>query len=164
MADAYIDDFGLARINGRGEGQELKNQSDVVTEYLAPIHRVIVNIDYDNLGLPDGNILVGNGFGRGIAGVPANALVVSAKMYVTTAATDPTKTIDVGLEEKDGTAIDADGLIAAQALSVGVIAGAGALVGTKVTDKGFVVATSNGTAADLKGLKGSIVIEYVNGY
>lgn len=164
--NAYIGSFGIPRYVGAGEGQELINRSDIVTEYLFPVKRIITEIDFDKLGLPDGNTLVtgNNGFARGIASVPKGALVVSAKLYFTAAGADGTKTIDVGLEQKDGTVIDADGLVDGAVITAGVKTGAGALIGTALTSDGYVVATkATGDADDFKGLKGWLVVEYVNG-
>jgi hypothetical protein len=162
--NAYISSFGVPRYVGAGEGEELKNRSDIVTEYLFPVKRVITEIDYDKLGLPDGNTLVtgNNGFARGIAAIPAGALVVSATLYVTGAGADGTATVDVGLEEKDGTPIDADGLVDGATIAAGTKTGAGALVGTVLDDEGYVVAAiATGTAANFAGLKGWLVVEYV---
>jgi|TARA_B100001094_G_C18050781_1_gene729904 hypothetical protein len=73
--------------------------------------------------------------------IPANASIVSATLYVDEAFTSTSTTTDltVGLEQKDGTDIDIDGLLTAANASqttIGtagnVIAGTGALVGVSV--------------------------------
>ena len=73
--------------------------------------------------------------------IPANASIVSATLYVDEAFTSTSTTTDltVGLEQKDGTDIDIDGLLTAAnatQTTIGtagnVIAGTGALVGVSV--------------------------------
>ena len=81
--------------------------------------------------------------------IPAGAQIVSAEVKVLSAMTGTTGTLTLGLEETDGTAIDADGIDVAVAQAV-LIAGAhiaadGALIGTVITAGGNLVVTTGGT-------------------
>lgn len=101
--------------------------------------------------------------------LPANATIVSAKLYVDVAFTSTSTTTDltVGLAQADGTAIDADGLIAAAEATqtaIGtagnVITGAGALIGKSIgANAGELVIA--GTDTDLLTGAGRVVVEYV---
>lgn len=101
--------------------------------------------------------------------IPANATIVSAKLIVDEAFTSTSTTTDlvVGLYTAAGSAIDADGLIAAAeatqtaiGTSGNVVVGAGALVGKAIgaTAGELVVA---GTDTDLTAGAGRIVVEYI---
>ena len=101
--------------------------------------------------------------------IPANASIVSATMYVDEAFTSTSTTTDltVGLEEKDGTDIDVNGLIEADEATqtaIGtagnVINGAGALVGTTIgTEAGQLIVAAS--VDDLLTGKARVVVEYV---
>lgn len=101
--------------------------------------------------------------------IPANATIVSAKLYVDVAftSTSTTTDLDVGLYTSAGSAIDADGLITASEATqtaIGtagnVVTGAGALVGKSIgASAGELVVTPS--VADLTAGKGRIVVEYV---
>lgn len=101
---------------------------------------------YDNLPTyaEDGQLTVS---------IPAGAAIVDCYLDVTTAFVGTgTDTLDVGLYQADGTAIDADGLIAAEAeanLTAGArITGAGALVGARIgANAGQVTVAWTGTAS-----------------
>jgi hypothetical protein len=74
--------------------------------------------------------------------IPANSFIVSATLRTIIAIAGTTPTLTLGLTEKDGTAIDADGIdvaIAAAALSV---------VGETVLCDGALVASLQGTGAE----------------
>jgi hypothetical protein len=101
--------------------------------------------------------------------LPANATIVSAKLYVDVAFTSTSTTTDlnIGLYTSAGVAIDADGLIAAAEATqtaIGtagnVVTGAGALVGKTIgtTAGELVVAPS---VDDLLTGAGRIVVEWV---
>lgn len=153
----YIDDFGMEVGFGLGEGRELKNRTDVSENY---IHEIVTDIDYDAYGLPSAN--AGSGFGRGIAKIPANSVIDEVKLFITSAAATPATTINVGVSEKDGTAIDADGLAAAATTGVGLQLGEGALVKASVgAEDGYITITSEGTAAALAGLKGKLIVTFL---
>lgn len=126
------------------------------------VKRAEWTFDYDDL--PAG----GDGGNLALA-IPANSTIVSAKMYILTGFTSTSTTTDltVGLEQDDGTVIDADGLIAATeatqtaiATAGNAITGAGALVGVTVGSAAgeLVVAP---TVADLLTGKARVVVEYV---
>lgn len=101
--------------------------------------------------------------------IPANARILSAKFEVITAFTSTSTTSDllVGLEQGDGTAIDADGLLAATDLTQTVIAN----VGSVTTGAGALVGDTIGAAAgelvvapsvdDLLTGKARVIVEYI---
>ena len=100
--------------------------------------------------------------------IPANASIVSATLYIDEAFTSTSTTTDltVGLEQKDGTDIDIDGLLTAAnatQTTIGtagnVIAGTGALVGVSVgANPGQLIVDSS--AADLLTGKARCVVEF----
>lgn len=101
--------------------------------------------------------------------IPANARIVSAKFEVITAFTSTSTTTDltVGLEQADGTAIDADGLLSATDLTQTVIADVGSLT----TGTGALVGDTIGAAAgelvvapnvdDLLTGRARVLVEYI---
>ena len=97
--------------------------------------------------------------------LPANSFIVSATLRVIDALTGTTPTLTIGLVEKDGTAIDADGIdVAIAATAVDAVGETvlcdGALVGKLVgigTERGQLVATTGGTVT---GGKFSLEIVY----
>lgn len=101
--------------------------------------------------------------------IPANASIVSATMYVDEAFTSTSTTTDltVGLEEKDGTDIDVNGLIEADEATqtaIGtagnVVNGAGALVGKTIgTEAGQLIVAPS--VDDLLTGKARVVVEFV---
>lgn len=101
--------------------------------------------------------------------IPANATIVSAKLYVDVAftSTSTTTDLDVGLYQAGGTVIDADGLITvaeATQTAIGtagnVVTGAGALVGKTIgAAAGELKVTPS--VDDLTAGAGRIVVEYV---
>ena len=93
---------------------------------------------FDDLPTSDANDAV-------IAEIPAGAYITGGYVDVTTAITGATA-FAIGLEESDGTTIDADGLEASSTLTAGLQALGGALVGTKLANAGQVVASFTGTA------------------
>lgn len=151
MADnMYVSSFGVPRYNGRGEGVDNQNNAAAPSTF-GMLNQVVVPVDGDN-GQPTTN--VGTAFGRGVAKVPAGAFVVSCDLITVDKGTS--SDVNVGLYQKDGTAIDEDGLIAAGAPATGeILKGAGALVGKVVAQDGFIKATGT-----LKGLKGALVVTY----
>lgn len=155
---SYVDDFGMSITYGLGEGRELKNRTDV-TEGV--IHTIVTDIDYDRFGLPRAN--VEEGFGRGIAKVPANSIIDDVVLYVTEKANALGATVNVGLAKKDGTVIDEDGLLANSTLEVGAHYGeAEALIEKTIgAEDGYVTITSENGAEELKGLKGKLVIKFI---
>lgn len=101
--------------------------------------------------------------------IPANATIVSAKLYVDVAftSTSGTTDLDVGLYTGAGVAIDADGLITvaeATQTAIGtagnVVTGAGALVGKSIgAAAGEVKVTPS--VADLTAGAARLVVEFV---
>lgn len=96
--------------------------------------------------------------------IPANAVVVSADLFVHTAfaSTSGTTTIDVGVEEADGTDIDVDGFVVdvtADAGTTGWVIGGGALVGASVgADPAYVTVVSS--ADDLTAGEATLIVRY----
>jgi hypothetical protein len=97
-----------------------------------------------------------------VAAIPANAKLVGADLFVGTAWVGGTN-LSVGLEQKDGTVIDADGVHAAiltAALTANSFhAGGGALVGDSIgANEAIVAVTTTGTftAGDA-----TLVVKYV---
>jgi len=84
--------------------------------------------------------------------IPEGALIISAR-YV--AEEDFDEAVEFGTANKDGTAIDQDGLIAT---GTGSAVGAGALIGTVATADSYLVVTS--TSTDAAEGKGTLVVEY----
>ena len=101
--------------------------------------------------------------------IPSGSTIVSAKMYIDTAFTSTSTTTDllIGLEQSDGTDIDADGLITAAnasqttiAVLNSVITGTGALVGTTIgANAGELLVAGSDT--DLLTGQARVVVEYV---
>lgn len=151
MADnMYISDFGVPRYVGRGEGVDnLNNAAD--PQSFGPLNFVVVPVDGDNAA-PKEN--ADTAFARGVAKVPAGAFVLACSLF--TEAKGTSAAVNVGLYQKDGTAIDADGLIAAATPADGTeTKGAGALIGKVVSEDGYIKATGT-----LTGLKGKLVVFY----
>jgi hypothetical protein len=97
--------------------------------------------------------------------IPADALLVSARLFVTTAFAGATATLDIGTyKAADNTAEDDDGIDAAIAVGTlvdnAVITCDGADVGTVVTGEGFKIGASYDTAAFTAG-EATLVIEYI---
>lgn len=88
--------------------------------------------------------------------IPAGAYIVSAR-YISDVDFD--FAVHFGTSQKDGTAIDADGLIAETLTSA---VGAGALIGTTVTQESYLVA-GDGVAAGGPATVGSgtLIVEYI---
>jgi len=105
-------------------------------------------------------------FSTSHAYIPANAIITDVKFYVKTAFTSGgSATLEVGLYAKAGGAIDADGLIAAQAVAGltanTAIVGAGALAtNDNVGTANAYVGMTYGTAAFTAG-SGRLVVRYV---
>ena len=124
------------------------------------VKKAVWSFDYDNLPAPGTNNMQ--------YVIPANATIVSAKLYVDVAwaSTSTTTDLTVGLQQSDGTEVDNDGLVSATeanqtdlAVANKEITGAGALVGLSVggADCEVVVAP---TVDDLTAGSATLVVEY----
>ncbi len=95
--------------------------------------------------------------------IPSGAVIKDAYTIVGTAFAGATAVLDLGLKQADGTNIDDGGLD--DAIAVGtltadaVVAGDGALVGTKLSNDAYVMATYD-TAAFTAG-DATVVIKYI---
>lgn len=119
-----------------------------------------VNFAYDNLPAANDNS------DAVVAKIPANSLIIAAYVYEGTAfdSTSGTTTIDLGLQEADGTEIDNDGIdvdvITADGSAGGWTVADGALVGATIgTTDGYIVATPS--VSDLTAGKARLVVEYM---
>lgn len=145
--------YGARKTNGKFGGQESTCNGIVKS--------AIWDFDYNDLPSYGSNGLQFS--------IPANATIVSAKLYVDVAFTSTSTTTDlvVGLYTSGGVAIDADGLIAATdatQTAIGtagnVVTGAGALVGKSIGAAAGELVVA-GTDTDLTAGSGRIVVEYV---
>ena len=155
----YVGDFGVERFTGVAEAGN-KNETSAILRFGA-VHQIVCPVKVvDGVLTPAQNLTAG--FGRGIAKVPAGSALFDAYVVVKGAAKTGA-TLDVGLAEKDGTAIDADGLVdGADATVKGISTGAGALIDTVIAEDGYVVvAAATGTAADFVDADITIIVEYV---
>jgi hypothetical protein len=97
--------------------------------------------------------------------IPAGSYILSATLIVTSAMTGSSGTLTIGLAQKDGTVIDADGIDAAVAQATliasavvkcdGALAGGTAAIGAA---DGYVYTSLGGTVS---GGRGRLVIEYI---
>lgn len=153
----YTDAFGMKVTYGRDEAKDLNGLVDVT--HFGAVHQITQVIDFDANGMPKAGA---EDLTIRSSKIPAGSAVLSAKAVVLSAATEPGTTINVGTVRLDGTAIAENGLVAAAALSTGVKAGEGALIGTVVTEDSYIKVTPSAAGADaLGGLKAVLVIEYV---
>ena len=119
-----------------------------------------ITLDFNGVGLADTAPVID----RSQARLPKGAYVKSATLLVETTFTGDTATLDVGtFKASDGTELDMNGLIAAEAVA-GLVAGAdfagaGAQIGTIIAQDSYIVPTYN-TAAFTAG-KGRVIVEYV---
>lgn len=154
----YVDVFGVERIYGLGEGVDKLNSTSAegnagsLHEIVCPLSLTgpTFNKDANNDGTDDS-------FGRGVASVPAGASVKSVDVKIEDVA-GTVSALDIGLYEKDGTVIDADGLYSAtDGVTAGLHSGTGALVGALMEKRGFIKAAVTGATK----LEGFIVVRYV---
>lgn len=113
---------------------------------------------WDNL--PDTNAITGTQE----QAIPANAVIQRAYLVVDTAFTSGgLTTLDIGLKQADGTAIDATGIDVAIAKATlaqdAVVACDGALIGTRITADGFISTTT--TTGPWTAGEATLVIEYL---
>ena len=99
--------------------------------------------------------------------IPANSLVIRATFFALTDWADSAGTmdIDVGTYQRDGTAIDANGLIDAMleaALDAGdLVEGAGAQISTDVGANDAYIVIEDTASATLSSGTGRLVVEYI---
>jgi len=101
--------------------------------------------------------------------IPANSTIISARLRVITAfvSSSTTTDLDVGLSQKNGTAIDVDGLMTAVNLTQTVIglagsitSGTGALIGKTIgAVDGELLVTPN--VADLVSGRGELIVQFM---
>lgn len=163
----YLGDFEtkegikLERFTGVAEASN-KNETSAILRFGA-VHQIVCPVKViDGALTPVANMTTG--FGRGAAKVPAGSAIFDAYVVVKgTAATGAT--LDVGLAEKDGTAIDADGLVdgaAADAKGISADSVAGALINTVLAEDGYVVVdAATGTDADFANADITVIVEYI---
>lgn len=151
----FTDAFGMKVTYGLGEAVDLNGCVSEVA--FGAIHQISVVIDFDALGVPSvSDLTIRN------AKIPAGSVVLDAYLAVSNAAAQPGTTVNIGTVKLDGTAIDEDGLVAAEALSAGLKVGEGAVVDTTVAEDSYVKITpSAATAEALGGLKAKLIIEYI---
>lgn len=151
----FIDAFGMKVNYGLGEAVDLNGCVSEVT--FGAIHQISVVIDFDALGVPSVSDLTIRS-----AKLPAGSVVLDAYLAVSSAAAQPGTTVNIGTVKLDGTAIDEDGLIAAEALSAGLKVGEGAVVDTTVAEDSYIKITPSAVTAEaLGGLKAKLIIEYI---
>ena len=155
----YVSDFGVGIFIGTDEVIN-KNKSSSLLTYGA-VSQLIVPVQVVEGDLaPCANGADDVVFGRGIAKIPAGAVIKACYLVIRGAAA-ASSTIDVGTYKKNGTAIDADGLLDGAATDTAglVDTTAGALVGTKVTEDSYIGVT--GTASDFADADIDIVVEFI---
>jgi len=145
--------YGVRTTNGKFGGQQSTKNGIIKS--------AVWDFDYNDLPSQGSNGLQ--------LSIPANATIVSAKLYVDVAftSTSTTTDLDVGLYQAGGTVIDADGLITvseATQTAIGtagnVVTGAGALVGKTIgAAAGELKVTPS--VDDLTAGAGRIVVEYI---
>ena len=155
----YVGDFGVERFTGAAEAGN-KNETSAILRFGA-VHQIVCPVKViDGVLTPVANLTTG--FGRGIAKVPAGSALFDAYVVVKGAAKTGA-TLDVGLVDKAGVAIDADGLVDGADVTVkGISTGTGALIDTVIAKDGYVaVVAATGTAADFVDADITIIVEYV---
>ena len=124
---------------------------------------VYVDFAQVNAGLPSDNA----DDDQGTLKIPANSLIKSAYLFVGTAWTSGgSATLELGLEDTDGTVNDADGLdtLAVAALTVGSVHVLdGALIGATVGTADAQVSIDDAIAVFTAGT-GRLVVEYMEAY
>lgn len=153
---SYVGDFGIERVIGVGEGKELYNRSDATVHNFGAFNQMVVDITIPEevSGLPKEN--AGTSFGRGIAGIPANSVIVKADLIVRSMS-GTISPVEIRLFKEDGTDI---GLIASPEIAVGHTELTGGLVGKNIgADKGFIKFTPSAVNADVK-LEAKLIVTY----
>jgi hypothetical protein len=91
------------------------------------------------------------GLGGTAITIPAGSVIEEFDLIVLTNLSGGTN-ITVGLSQPDGTVIDADGLLGASTATTGVVAGTGALVGTRLATQAQLTVATSRTAGVVKAI------------
>ena len=140
-------------VKGYGATQEIHVKFDLTK---IPAGTTDFTSDLDNDGTVDG-------FNDGDVFIPDQAHIESAEIYMTDEAAAGGTSVAAGLYQKDGSVIDADGLVtvtngATANLSANAKqAGSGADVATSVTEKNYIALSTVGT---FTAGKGTLVVKY----
>lgn len=122
--------------------------------------RVVVEYVFDYDELPEASET-----DSAVPVIPANSFITYARMYTVSDSTiGNADTVDVGLQQDDGTEIDNDGLIAAGDPSTAGtwLDGSGALVGTGIgSNDGQVVVAGTSASSNITGGRFMVVVEYI---
>ena len=155
---SYVDVFGVERIIGLGEGVDKLNATSA--EGMAgSLHEIVCPLsltgpDFNKDANNDGTL---DSFGRGVANVPAGATIDSVDVKIEEVA-GTVSALNIGLYEKDGTVIDADGLYkTTDGATAGLHSGTGALIGALAAKTGYIKAGVTGATT----LKGEVIVRYV---
>ena len=160
----YESDFGIGVFTGIDEVENQNRTSQLLTYGVVNQVKVPVQVVSGELAPTDnGAKYVTNafvGFDRGIAKIPAGAIIKDCYLVIRTPAA-ASSTLDVGTYKADGTAIDADGLLDGAATDAAGLVNttAGALIGTKVTEDSYIKV--DGTAADFADADIDLVVEFI---
>jgi len=167
----YESDFGIGIFTGLDEVVNQNKTSSLLTygavsQLIVPVQVVegkLAPTDNAAAGSILSGIMVYEGFDRGAAMIPAGAVIKDCYLVVRGATTDSSTTIDVGTYEKDGTVIDADGLLDGAATDATGLVNtvAGALKGTKVTKDSYIKVTSTDAASKFEGVDIDIIVEFI---
>ena len=144
----YVDDFGVTRYVGRGEGRDTLYDASAKPA-IGP--RNFIEVEVNENG-PKAN--TGTSFGNGQAYIPAGAVVVAGTLLTEVKGSAAGVTLD--LVKKDGTGTVALLAAATPAGDNSVTECAGAVIGSRVSEDMYV--TSGGTKT---GLKAKLVLEYI---
>lgn len=157
---SYTNDDGLVYRFGTDQAKVARTGSPSTYDVEGT---VVVDLDAEALpAVADGSVFVNE---LPSVAIPAGALLRSATVITTTGFTSGgAATLDIGLAERDGTAIDADGIDAAIALTaidtVGEeVACDGALIATKLAKDSYVT-VNVGTAAYTAG-RAKLLIKFI---
>lgn len=154
MGTFYTNSDGLQQHYGTRDSSE----SLAVESAGVNVDKTLV-LDFNGVDLVDASPTID----RTAARLPAGAYIKSVTVLVETTFVGATATLDIGtFKASDGTELDIDGFVAAQAvggLTAGAdIAGAGSQVGTIIAEDTYVLATYN-TAAFTAG-KARCIVTY----
>lgn len=159
----YESDFGIGVFTGIDEVENQNRTSSLLTygaisQIIVPVQEVAGELaPTDNAAVLNSGAF--KGFDRGIAKIPAGAVIKDCYLVVRGAATSGT--LDVGTYKKDGTAIDADGLLdGADITATGLVnTTAGALIGTKVAEDSYIKVDGTVVFADDTDI--DLVVEFI---